>query len=92
MIGHKYHPEVIGTIGQTDNNENIILVENIEDVKKLQLDKNQKVAYVTQTTLSIFDTESIVKAIKNKFPNVVEPKKSDICYATSNDATFSFKI
>jgi len=84
MIGHKYHPEVIGTIGQTDNNENIILVENIEDVKKLQLDKNQKVAYVTQTTLSVFDTEGIVKAIKNKFPNVVEPKKSDICYATSN--------
>ena len=84
MIGHKYHPEVIGTIGQTDNNENIILVENIEDVKKLQLDKNQKVAYVTQTTLSVFDTEGIVKTIKNKFPNVVEPKKSDICYATSN--------
>ena len=47
-------------------------------------DKNQKIAYVTQTTLSVFDTEGIVRAIKDKFPNVVEPKKSDICYATSN--------
>ena len=84
MIGHKYHPEVIGTIGQATNKENIILVENIGDVKKLQLNKDQKIAYVTQTTLSVFDTEGIVKAIKNKFPNVVEPKKSDICYATSN--------
>ena len=84
MIGHKFHPEVIGTIGQAKNKENIILVEDVKDVEALDFKKNQKIAYVTQTTLSVYDTSSIVKAIKEKFPDVTEPKKSDICYATSN--------
>ena len=73
LIGHKNHPEVIGTMGQVQSK--IFLVEKIEDVSLLPFDINQKVAYVTQTTLSVDDTSSIVKAIKNKFTNVVEPKK-----------------
>lgn len=84
MIGHKFHPEVIGTIGQAENKENIILVEDVKDVEALDFKKNQKIAYVTQTTLSVYDTASIVKAIKERFPDITEPKKSDICYATSN--------
>ncbi|MAV82247.1 MAG: 4-hydroxy-3-methylbut-2-enyl diphosphate reductase [Pelagibacteraceae bacterium] len=84
MIGHRYHPEVIGTIGQAKDKSNVILIEDKSDVEKLQLKKNQKIAYVTQTTLSIYDTKEIVKTIKEKYPNIVEPKKSDICYATSN--------
>ena len=82
LIGHKNHPEVIGTMGQT--NKNIYLVENINDVEKLPLDKNNQLAYVTQTTLSVDDTKDIINAIKSKFSNVIEPKKKDICYATSN--------
>ncbi len=84
MIGHKYHPEVIGTIGQAIKKENIILVEEVKDVGELNFNKDQKIAYVTQTTLSVYDTANIVKAVKKKFPNIIEPKKSDICYATSN--------
>ncbi len=82
LIGHHNHPEVIGTMGQI--NKKIYLVENIEDVKKLPFDKNQKIAYVTQTTLSIDDTSEIINEIKSKFKNVIEPKKNDICYATTN--------
>ncbi len=84
MIGHKFHPEVIGTIGQAINKKNILLVEEVGDVKKIKIDRNQKIAYVTQTTLSVYDTSNIVKAIKEKFPNIKEPRKTDICYATSN--------
>ena len=82
LIGHRNHPEVIGTMGQT--NKDIHLVEKVEDVKKLPLEQNDKIAYVTQTTLSIDDTKDIIKEIKLHFSNVIEPKKNDICYATTN--------
>ena len=82
LIGHRNHPEVIGTMGQIKNE--IYLVENVEDVKNLPLDKEKKIAYVTQTTLSVDDTKDIIKEIKNNFINVIEPKKNDICYATTN--------
>ena len=82
LIGHRNHPEVIGTMGQT--NSEIYLIEKVEDVKNLPLDFNKKIAYVTQTTLSVDDTKDIVNEIKKYFSNVVEPKKNDICYATTN--------
>ena len=82
LIGHRNHPEVIGTMGQVSSK--IYLVEKESDVTKLKFDKNKKIAYVTQTTLSVDDTKSIIKAIKKKFPYVVEPQKDDICYATTN--------
>ena len=82
LIGHKNHPEVIGTMGQTS--KDIYLVENIKDVQKLNISNNQKIAYVTQTTLSVDDTKEIVKEIKLRFDDVLEPKKKDICYATTN--------
>ena len=82
LIGHKNHPEVIGTMGQVKSK--IYLVEREKDVSLLPLDSNQEIAYVTQTTLSLDDTSSIIKAIKTKFANVIEPRKNDICYATTN--------
>ena len=82
LIGHNNHPEVIGTMGQTTNE--IFLVENIEDVKNLPIGKDQQVAYVTQTTLSVDDTKEIIDEIKTQFKNYLEPKKKDICYATTN--------
>ena len=82
LIGHRNHPEVIGTMGQT--NKEIYLVEKVEDVKKLPFEQNEKIAYVTQTTLSVDDTKDIIKEIKSHFRNVIEPKKNDICYATTN--------
>ena len=82
LIGHHNHPEVIGTMGQTSNE--IFLVENKEDVKNLPIPKDQQIAYVTQTTLSVDDTIEIIDEIKLHFKNVVEPKKKDICYATTN--------
>ena len=82
LVGHRNHPEVIGTMGQT--HKQIHLVEKIEDVKKLPFDKNANVAYVTQTTLSVDDTKDIIDAIKSRFINVKEPNKNDICYATTN--------
>ena len=82
LIGHRNHPEVIGTMGQTKSK--IFLVESIDDVKKLSLKRDEKIAYVTQTTLSVDDTKDIVDEIKKSFDNVVEPKKNDICYATTN--------
>ena len=82
LIGHRNHPEVIGTMGQTD--KKIHLVEKVEDVKKLPLNQNEEIAYVTQTTLSVDDTKDIIKEIKLHFSNVIEPKKNDICYATTN--------
>ena len=82
LIGHRNHPEVIGTLGQTD--KKIHLVEKVEDVKKLPLNQNDEIAYVTQTTLSVDDTKDIIKEIKLHFSNVIEPKKNDICYATTN--------
>ena len=82
LVGHRNHPEVIGTMGQTTNE--IFLVENIEDVKNLPIGKEQQVAYVTQTTLSVDDTKEIIDEIKTQFKNYLEPKKKDICYATTN--------
>lgn len=85
MIGHKGHPEVHGTIGQV--NAKIHLVENISDVKKLQVKNKNMLAYVSQTTLSVSDTENIIFELKNKFPKIIGPKTSDICYATFNRQT-----
>ena len=86
LIGHKGHPEVEGTIGRyiSKSSSEMILVENENDIENLSFDINKEVAYVTQTTLSIDDTENIVSAIKNKYANVIEPTKGDICYATTN--------
>ncbi len=82
MIGHKGHPEVEGTMGQLDGG--IHLVEDVEDVQALNFEKNQKLAVVTQTTLSVDDAKEISKAIVEKFPQVRRPKQQDICYATQN--------
>ena len=82
LIGHHNHPEVIGTKGQIQSP--IYLVENKQDVAKLKIPLDKKIAYVTQTTLSLDDTKSIIKAIKEKYLHVIEPKKDDICYATTN--------
>ncbi len=82
MIGHDGHPEVEGTMGQT--NEGMYLVETVADVAALAVKNPDQLAYVSQTTLSVDDTADIIAAIKHKFPNVIEPKKGDICYATTN--------
>ena len=84
LIGHKGHPEVIGTMGQIPK-ENITLVETIEDAKNIKIEKfNKPVAYVTQTTLSVDDTKDIIEILEKKFPNIKPPIKEDICYATTN--------
>ena len=83
LIGHKNHPEVIGTMGQIPRGE-IDLIENIDDVNNYQNKSNKKLAFVTQTTLSVDDTKEIILALKKKFPEIKEPKKEDICYATTN--------
>ena len=83
MIGHKNHPETIGTMGQLPNGE-VLLVENCKDVDVINPRDENKLAYVTQTTLSIDDTLEIGKALKNRFPGIVAPHKEDICYATTN--------
>ena len=82
MIGHKGHPEVEGTMGQSG--EGMHLVEDIEDVLKLDLPDPERIAYVTQTTLSVDDASAIIDALKTKYPSIKEPKKQDICYATQN--------
>ena len=82
LIGHRNHPEVIGTMGQSS--KDIYLVENKEDVNKLPIPKDQEIAYVTQTTLSVDDTREIIDEIKTLYTNYLEPKKKDICYATTN--------
>ncbi len=82
LIGHRNHPEVIGTMGQTKRD--IYLVEDTSDVKKIPIDRENEIAYVTQTTLSVDDTKEIVNEIKSHFKKVIEPKKNDICYATTN--------
>ena len=83
LIGHKNHPEVIGTMGQLPEDK-IDLIENIEDAKKYTKKNNDKLAYITQTTLSVDDTKEIVETLKKRFPEIQEPKKEDICYATTN--------
>ena len=82
MIGHRGHPEVEGTMGQAGSG--MYLVEKPEDVEKLAVRDPLKLAYVTQTTLSVDDARSIVQALRARFPAIVGPKKDDICYATQN--------
>jgi 4-hydroxy-3-methylbut-2-enyl diphosphate reductase len=82
MIGHAGHPEVEGTMGQAE--EGMHLVETVEDVAVLQVANPELLAYVSQTTLSVDDTLEIIAALKARFPAIIEPKKGDICYATTN--------
>ena len=83
MIGHEGHPETIGTMGQLPEG-GVLLVESTKDVENLIVRDPSKLAYVTQTTLSIDDTAEVVEALKTRFPTIVGPHKEDICYATSN--------
>ena len=82
MIGHRGHPEVEGTMGQAAGG--IYLVENVDDVAKLRVQNEDRLAYVTQTTLSVDDARVIVHALEARFPNITGPRKDDICYATQN--------
>ncbi|MGI9229212.1 MAG: 4-hydroxy-3-methylbut-2-enyl diphosphate reductase [Gammaproteobacteria bacterium] len=87
LIGHAGHPEVEGTIGQYEAKHpgaGMYLVESVEDVQKLQVNKPGFLAFVTQTTLSMDDTAKVIDALRSRFPDIVGPKKEDICYATQN--------
>lgn len=86
LIGHQNHPEVEGTMGQFDDSfgGSIHLVESVEDVSDLKIDNSMNLAYVTQTTLSIDDTQAIMDSLKTRFPEIHGPKTNDICYATQN--------
>ena len=85
LIGHAGHPEVEGTMGQIEKQQGTMhLVENPEDVAKLKVNNENKLAFVTQTTLSMDDTGLVIDALRERFPNIVGPKKDDICYATQN--------
>jgi 4-hydroxy-3-methylbut-2-enyl diphosphate reductase len=90
FIGHKNHVETMGTFGEAP--DKIIIIENPEDIEKLQFDSNTKLVYLTQTTLSIFDTQAIVNLLKEKFPGIQSPSSSDICYATTNRQEAALKI
>ena len=83
LIGHVNHPEVIGTMGQLPKGS-IDLIQNENDVKNYTLEAGKKIAYVTQTTLSVDDTKNIIASLKKKYPKIKEPYKEDICYATTN--------
>ncbi len=83
MIGHKGHPETIGTMGQLPEGE-VLLVETVEDVATVQVRNSDQLAFVTQTTLSVDDTKDIIAALEERFPKIVGPHKEDICYATTN--------
>ena len=82
MIGHRGHPEVEGTMGQTDSG--MYLAQTAQDVETLQVQDPDMLAYVTQTTLSVVDSAEVIAALKRRFPHIAEPKKADICYATTN--------
>jgi len=84
LVGHAGHPEVEGTLGQSNDINNITLVESIGDVEALDFPTDIDISYTTQTTLSVDDTEEIVDLLQSKFPKIQSPKKSDICYATQN--------
>ena len=86
LIGHEGHPEVEGTMGQYDrtNGGDIYLVEDEEDVAVLQVREPERLAYVTQTTLSMDDTARVISALRQRFPEIQGPRKDDICYATTN--------
>ena len=83
LIGHQNHPEVIGTMGQLPKGS-IDLIQNEDEAKKYKIQNNKKISYVTQTTLSVDDTKDIIQILKDRFPNIKEPLKEDICYATTN--------
>ena len=84
LVGHNNHPEVIGTMGQLPKGS-IKLIETVEDVASLDTNQfSNSVAYITQTTLSVDDTAKIIDKLKEKFPNIKQPIKEDICYATTN--------
>lgn len=82
MIGHRGHPEVAGTLGQAD--DGMYLVETVADVEALEVKDPEHLAFVTHTTLSVDDAHQVAEALRQRFPGIVEPKKSDICYATQN--------
>ncbi|CUT16940.1 MULTISPECIES: 4-hydroxy-3-methylbut-2-enyl diphosphate reductase [Candidatus Ichthyocystis] len=82
MIGHNGHPEVEGTMGQVEHGK-ISLIQTIDDIDKLKIE-SEKIFYVTQTTLSVDDTKQIIKALREKYPHIIGPKRDDICYATQN--------
>ena len=84
LIGHAGHPEVEGTLGQSSEENKITLVESVDDIKELNFSNERDISYTTQTTLSVDDTAAVIEALKDKYPNVQSPKKSDICYATQN--------
>ena len=84
LIGHAGHPEVEGTLGQSNDSKKITLVESISDIDELNFSDSIDISYTTQTTLSVDDTKQIVGLLKAKFPQIQAPKKSDICYATQN--------
>ncbi|ARU64190.1 4-hydroxy-3-methylbut-2-enyl diphosphate reductase [Histophilus somni] len=85
LIGHEGHPEVIGTMGQYDNDKGgIYLVEDVEDIAKLTLRNDEDITFMTQTTLSIDDTADVIEVLKQKYPAIQGPRKNDICYATTN--------
>ncbi len=91
LIGHQNHPEVIGTMGQLPKNS-IDLIETVDDANDYVKKNDKKIAYVTQTTLSVDDTKNIIEALKMKFPEIKEPIKEDICYATTNRQSAVKKI
>jgi 4-hydroxy-3-methylbut-2-enyl diphosphate reductase len=84
LIGHTGHPEVEGTLGQSIDGKEVLLVEDERDIAKIDLKDGQKISYTTQTTLSVDDTHQIVTELKKHFPDIDSPKKDDICYATQN--------
>ena len=86
LIGHQFHPEVEGTMGQYDKSAGgeIYLVESVEDAKKLEVNSSDNLSYVTQTTLSMDDTSKVIDALRERFPSIKGPRKNDICYATQN--------
>ena len=84
MIGHQGHPEVEGTLGQDPTSNKIHLIEKISDIHHLNISDPNKIAYVTQTTLSLDETKDVIKELKSKFPMIEGPKADDICYATQN--------
>ena len=84
LIGHAGHPEVEGTLGQSDDSSSITLVESVGDIDGLNFNQERDISFTTQTTLSVDDTSEVIEALQEKFPNIQSPKKSDICYATQN--------
>ncbi|HWL70837.1 MAG TPA: 4-hydroxy-3-methylbut-2-enyl diphosphate reductase [Geminicoccus sp.] len=83
LIGHAGHPEVIGTMGQVPDGS-VLLVETVEDVARLEVPDPERLAFSTQTTLSVLDTAGVVAALKERFPRIEGPRNEDICYATTN--------